>query len=100
MLTLARLIEQLLKQGKSGDETQNCFASLLDVSIRLKEARDGKDEHGSDDAEDDSDNDEDEDEDDDTDNDDYDEVGWCLECFHTRKCLQHITYVFYHNLTI
>ncbi|KAK7348003.1 hypothetical protein VNO80_22551 [Phaseolus coccineus] len=73
VLTLARLIEQLLKQGKSGDDIQNCFTSLLEVSIRLKEVRDGKDEHGSDDAEDDSDNDEDEDEDDDTDNDDYDE---------------------------
>jgi len=73
-MTLARLIEQLLKQGKSGDEIQSCFTSLLEVSIRLKEARDGKDEHGSDDAEDDSDNEEDEDEDDDTDNDDYDEV--------------------------
>jgi len=69
---LARLIEQLLKQGKSGDDIQNCFTSLMEVSIRLKEVRDGKDEHGTDDAEDDSDNDEDED--DDTDNDDYDEV--------------------------
>ncbi|KAL9325705.1 hypothetical protein ACSQ67_006350 [Phaseolus vulgaris] len=72
VLTLARLIEQLLKQGKSGDDIQNCFTSLMEVSIRLKEVRDGKDEHGTDDAEDDSDNDEDED--DDTDNDDYDEV--------------------------
>lgn len=71
-MALARLIEQLLKQGKSGDEIQSCFTSLLEVSIRLKEARDGKDEQGSDDAEGDSDNEEDED--DDTDNDDYDEV--------------------------
>ncbi|XP_047169798.1 importin beta-like SAD2 isoform X1 [Vigna umbellata] len=73
VMALARLIEQLLKQGKSGDEIQSCFTSLLELSIRLKEARDGKDEHGSDDAEEDSDNEEDEDEDDDTDNDDYEE---------------------------
>ncbi|TKY54297.1 Importin beta SAD [Spatholobus suberectus] len=72
VMTLARLIEQLHKQGKSGgDELQNCFTSLLEVSLRLKEARDGKeDEQGSDDAEND---DDDEDEDEDSDNDDYDE---------------------------
>lgn len=74
-MTLARLIEQLLKQGKSGgDEIQNCFASLLELSVRLKEAHDGtEDEQGSDDAENDED---DEDEDDDSDNDDYDEVDY------------------------
>ncbi|RDX78950.1 Importin beta-like SAD2-like protein [Mucuna pruriens] len=70
VMTLARLVEQLLKQGKSGDnEIQKCFTSLLEVSVRLEEAHDGKeDEEGSDDAEND-----DEDEDEDSDNDDYDE---------------------------
>ncbi|QCD80116.1 Armadillo-type fold [Vigna unguiculata] len=32
VMTLARLIEQLLKQGKSGDEIQSCFTSLLEDS--------------------------------------------------------------------
>ncbi|KAK7388057.1 hypothetical protein VNO78_22860 [Psophocarpus tetragonolobus] len=67
VMTLARLIEQLLKQGRTGDEIQNCFTSLLEVSVRLKEVHDGnEDEQGSEEAED-------EDEDEDTDNDDYDE---------------------------
>ncbi|KAG5011003.1 hypothetical protein JHK87_019518 [Glycine soja] len=70
VMTLGRLIEQLLKQGNSGNEIQNCFTSLLEVSIQLKEAHDGKeDEQGSDDDE----NEDDEDEDEDSDNDDYDE---------------------------
>ncbi|KAL2338903.1 hypothetical protein Fmac_013349 [Flemingia macrophylla] len=71
MMTLARLIEQLIKQGKSGDgEIQSCFTSLLELSVRSKEAHDDKeDEQGSDDAE----NDEEDDEDEDSDNDDYDE---------------------------
>ncbi|XP_020226880.1 importin beta-like SAD2 [Cajanus cajan] len=73
VMTLARLIEQLIKQGKSGGGgIQNCFASLLEVSVRLKEAYDEKeDEQGSDDAE--NDDDEEEEEEEDSDNDDYDE---------------------------
>lgn len=72
-MTLGRLIEQLLKQGNSGNEIQNCFTSLLEVSVRLKEAHDGKeDEQGSDNDENEDDEDEDEDSDD-----DYDEVDLC-----------------------
>ncbi|XP_027330151.1 importin beta-like SAD2 isoform X2 [Abrus precatorius] len=76
VMTLARLIEQLLKQGKSGDSAfQNCFTSLLEVSVRLKEAQDGNgDEQDADEAENDDDDDEEEDEDSDNDDfEDYDE---------------------------
>lgn len=75
MLTLARLIEQLLRQGKSGvDLLQNCFTSLLEVSIQLKEVQDGKgDEQEAEEAENDDDDDDDEDSDND-DSEDYDEV--------------------------
>lgn len=69
-MTLARLIEQLLKQGKSCDDSiQNCFTSLMEVSIQLKELQDEK----GDEEEDEDDEDEDEDSDDD-DSEDYDEV--------------------------
>jgi len=40
-MALARLIEQLLKQEKScGDSIQNCFTSLMEVCIQLKELQD------------------------------------------------------------
>ncbi|KAK7363423.1 hypothetical protein VNO77_05566 [Canavalia gladiata] len=73
VMVFARLIEQLLKQGKPGDDAiQNCFTSLLEVLVRLKEAQLGKeDEQEADEAEND-----DEDEGEDSDNDDsedYDE---------------------------
>ncbi|KAK2358448.1 ARM repeat superfamily protein [Trifolium repens] len=70
VMTLARLIEQLLKQGKSyGDSIQNCFTSLMEVSVQLKELQDEKgDEEEAEEAEDD----EDEDSEDD-DSEDYDE---------------------------
>lgn len=69
VMTLARLIEQLLKQGKSCDDSiQNCFTSLMEVSIQLKELQDEK----GDEEEDEDDEDEDEDSDDD-DSEDYDE---------------------------
>ncbi|CAJ2650143.1 importin beta-like SAD2 homolog [Trifolium pratense] len=70
VMTLARLIEQLLKQGMScGDSIQNCFTSLMEVSVQLKELQDEKgDEEEAEEAEDD----EDEDSEDD-DSEDYDE---------------------------
>lgn len=75
-MTLARLIEQLLKQGKSGgDLIQNCFTSLLEISVRLKELQDEKGDEEVEEAEPDED-----DEDGDSDNDDsedYDEVDLC-----------------------
>ncbi|XP_057416907.1 importin beta-like SAD2 homolog isoform X2 [Lotus japonicus] len=73
VMTLARLIEQLLKQGKSGsDSIRNCFISLLEVSIRLKEAQDGEEDEDeeAEEAENDDDGDEDSD---DGDSEDYDE---------------------------
>lgn len=76
-MTLARLIEQLLKQGKSGsDSIRNCFISLLEVSIRLKEAQDGEEDEDeeAEEAENDDDGDEDSD---DGDSEDYDEVDLC-----------------------
>jgi hypothetical protein len=67
-MALGRLIEQLLKQGKScGDSIQNCFTSLMEVSIQLKELQDGK----GDEVEDEDGVDEDSDDDD---SEDYDEV--------------------------
>lgn len=45
VMTLAKLIEQLLRQGRSGAVSlQDCFISLLDVSVRLKEVQEGKGE--------------------------------------------------------
>ncbi|MED6179892.1 hypothetical protein PIB30_004946 [Stylosanthes scabra] len=74
VMTLARLIEQLLRKANSGvDLIQNCFTLLLEVSIRLKEVRDGKrDEQEDEEAENDDDENEDEASDDD-DSEDYDE---------------------------
>jgi hypothetical protein len=73
-MTLARLIEQLLKQGKSyGDSIQNCFTSLMEVSVQLKELQDEKgDEEEAEEAEDDEDGDSEDD-----DSEDYDEVDLC-----------------------
>ncbi|KAK7264768.1 hypothetical protein RJT34_32378 [Clitoria ternatea] len=85
VMALAHLIEQLLKQGKSSKiAIQNCFTSLLDVSIRLKEkeAHDGKeDEQEADEAEndgsdpdEDSENDDSEDYDEDSESEEYEET--------------------------
>ncbi|MED6120292.1 hypothetical protein PIB30_019443 [Stylosanthes scabra] len=74
VMTLAQLIEQLLRKGKSGvDLIQNCFTLLLEVSVRLKEVRDGKGDE-QEDEEDENDDDDNEDEaSDDDDSEDYDE---------------------------
>jgi len=70
-MTLARLIEQLLKQGKScGDSIQNCFTSLMEVSIQLKELQDEKGDEEEDEDGEDADSDDD-------DSEDYDEVNLC-----------------------
>ncbi|XP_004508096.1 uncharacterized protein [Cicer arietinum] len=73
VITLAQLIEQLLKQGKSyGDSIHNCFTSLMEVSTQLKELQDEKgDEEEAEESENDDD-DEDEDSGDD-DSEDYDD---------------------------
>ncbi|XP_015944961.1 importin beta-like SAD2 homolog [Arachis duranensis] len=74
VMTLAQLIEQLLRKGKSGvDSIQSCFTFLLEVFIRLKEVRDGKEDDPEEEvAENDEENNEDEASDDD-DSEDYDE---------------------------
>lgn len=90
MITLAQLIEQLLKQGKSyGDSIHNCFTSLMEVSTQLKELQDEKgDEEEAEESENDDD-DEDEDSGDDDSEDYDDEVNLCsfflyiiFYCFH------------------
>ncbi|XP_019464240.1 PREDICTED: importin beta-like SAD2 homolog isoform X1 [Lupinus angustifolius] len=71
VMTLARFIEQLLRQGKSVDDSlRNCFTSLLEVSVRLKEMQDGKED---DDDENDDEEEEDEEDSDNDDSEDYDE---------------------------
>ncbi|CAK8563851.1 unnamed protein product [Lathyrus sativus] len=71
VLTLARLIEQLLKQGKPCcDSFHNYLTSLMEVSIQLKELQDEKGDE--EEVEEDDDDAEDEDSDDD-DSEDYDE---------------------------
>lgn len=72
VMTLAKLIEQLLMQEKSvGVSLQDCFTLLLDVSVRLKEVQEGKE--GEEQEAEESENDED-DEDSNSDFDDDDEV--------------------------
>lgn len=69
-MTLAKLIEQLLRQGKSGGVSlQDCFTSLLDVSVRLKEVQEGKEEQEAEESDSD-----DDDEESNSDFDDDDEV--------------------------
>lgn len=79
MITLARLIEHLLRQGTSVDDSlQTCFTSLLEVSVRLKEVQDGK--RGEQETEEAENDDDEEDGDEDSDNDDsedYAEVDIC-----------------------
>ncbi|KAI4344725.1 hypothetical protein L6164_011919 [Bauhinia variegata] len=81
VLTLAQLIEQLWRQGKPGDGSlHNCFCSLLEVSLRLKELQEGKDrdeqgaEEDENDDEDDSDDDDFEDSDEDSEDEEYEET--------------------------
>ncbi|KAF7836882.1 importin beta-like SAD2-like protein isoform X1 [Senna tora] len=60
VMTLAKLIEQLLRQGKSGGVSlHDCFTSLLEVSVRLKEVQEGNEEEQEDEE---SENDEDDEE--------------------------------------
>lgn len=71
-MTLAKLIEQLLRQGKSSSVSlQDCFTSLLDLSVRLKEVQERKE--GEEQEAEESENDED-DEDSNSDFEDDDEV--------------------------
>lgn len=66
MMTLAKLIEQLLQQEKSGTvSVQDCFISLLDVSVRLKEVQEGREEEEAGESENDEDGDSDFEDDDD-----------------------------------
>ncbi|XP_054821920.1 importin beta-like SAD2 homolog isoform X2 [Prosopis cineraria] len=80
VMTLAKLIEQLLRQGKSGAVSlQDCFISLLDVSVRLKEVQEGKGEEEeteeSENEEDDEESDSDfEDDDEDSEAEEYEET--------------------------
>lgn len=74
MLTLARLIEQLLKQGKPcRDSFHNYLTSLMEVSIQLKELQDEK----GDEEEVEEDDEAEEEDSDDDDSEDYDEVDLC-----------------------
>ena len=81
-MTLARLIEQLLMQGKPvGGSLQGCFISLLEVLTRLKEVQEGKegDEQEADEAENGSEDEESDDED--NESEDYDEVTFAVSSF-------------------
>jgi hypothetical protein len=71
-MALAQVVERLLGLEKaSGGLLHDCFTSLLEASVRLKEVQEEKEE------DEDDEQDEDDDGDDDEESEDYDEV-WLL----------------------
>lgn len=73
-MALAKVIERLLGQGnQDNDLLQDCFTSLMEASMQLKELQEEGDDEEAEDDEDAGDDDTD-DNDDDDDDDDDDEV--------------------------
>jgi hypothetical protein len=73
-MALALVVERLLGLGKSsGGLLHDCFTSLLEASVRLKEVQEEK-EGDEDDGEAENDDNDDDDDDDDEEIEDYDEV--------------------------
>ncbi|CAK9174135.1 unnamed protein product [Ilex paraguariensis] len=70
VLALAKVVERLLRVGKQGSGLlQDCFASLLEASVRLKQVQE-EEEEGDEENEDEDEDDGDEDTDDDEDSED------------------------------
>lgn len=70
VMTLAKLMTRLLTRNQSNGLLWECFAALMDASVRLKEAQD--EEEDDDENDDDNEDEEDDDDDDDEDSDDDD----------------------------
>ncbi|KAM7257151.1 hypothetical protein ACFE04_012892 [Oxalis oulophora] len=71
VMSLAKVMEQLLGAGNpNGSLLQECFASLMEASVRLKEMQEAEGEDSDDNGESEDDNDDDDEEEEDDDDDD------------------------------